>query len=108
MGYPKWQYEMRDGQVHGEIFDSEELPEGWFDTPKECREGAKDEKHPEISEAQENASDAASELKEALKDMDKEELEEFAKREFGVDLDKRKKLETLVKEVADMIDGLSD
>lgn len=82
MGVPTWMYRQVDGKTVGKIFDSEDIPAGWSDN---CYA---------VNEAPEN---------EIIEIDNKDDLEQYAKERFGVDIDKRKKLSTLLKEVRGLV-----
>ena len=78
----------------GRIFDDEELDslgDEWIDNPLPFRNP-----EPAIVESDEGKE---------IADMDKLELEAFAKSSFGVDLDRRKGVKKLRAEVQELIDG---
>lgn len=36
-----WGYQVEDGQVKAELFETEELAEGWYESPEAAQEAAK-------------------------------------------------------------------
>lgn len=36
MGVPTVMYKLNEGKVESEIFDSEDIPKGWVDSPEKC------------------------------------------------------------------------
>lgn len=41
MGVPTYMYRLKDGKIEAEVFDSDEIPEGWVDTPETIEEPKK-------------------------------------------------------------------
>lgn len=86
MGVPTWMYRLNDGEVESQLFDSDEIPKGWQDSPPKQAESAS-----------ESASDDGVDPYD-IDAMSKDELELFA-RDFGLELDKRRKIESLREQV---------
>lgn len=36
MGVPTYMFKLENGELKSEVFDSEQLPEGWVDSPAKC------------------------------------------------------------------------
>lgn len=84
---PTWAYQKgEDGELVSRLFPSpDEIPSGWADSPATIDDSG----HHDVK----------------LEDLDKDELERFAKEEFGVDLDKRKSQPKLVAQVRELMDA---
>lgn len=80
MGDPTWMYRRRgDGGVEARVFDAKRLPtaaEGWRDSP--------------------------AALPERFAGMSKKELEAYVRTRFGVELDRRRSRQALLRQVQDM------
>lgn len=77
---PTWMYRRAaDGGVEARLFDAGGPPAGWFDSPAAIADPA-------------------------LESMTKRELEGFARRRFGVDLDRRRSAVNLRRQVGDLIE----
>lgn len=47
MGFPTWRYRRGAfGRLESKIFDSDEIPPGWFDNPAKCEKPEKAKKPP--------------------------------------------------------------
>jgi len=81
MSVPTWMYRRGAfGRTESKLFPDESLiPDGWVDSPAKLVKKGDD-----------------------LSGMDKKDLETYAKREFGVDLDRRKSVKALRAEIREM------
>lgn len=41
MGVPTYMYRRKDGEVEARVFDSDEIPAGWADSPAKAHESTK-------------------------------------------------------------------
>ncbi len=96
--------------IENEEFESYEK-EGWKDSPAYFIKLPDVGVDPDDAMAVQQFGEAVEGVKDSLNgalnidDMDKHELEEYAREHFGCELDKRQKLKTLVKQVQLLIDG---
>lgn len=42
MGHPTFMYRRKDGGIDAQIFDSDDLPEGWVDHPDKAEDAGKE------------------------------------------------------------------
>ncbi|MCK5602176.1 hypothetical protein KAR91_09915 [Candidatus Pacearchaeota archaeon] len=108
----RWIYHKTDEPkiIENEEFESYEK-EGWKDSPAHFIKlpdvGVDPDEPMAVQQFGEAVEGVVNSLNGALNidEMDKHELEEYAREHFGAELDKRQKLKTLRKQVQTLIDG---
>jgi hypothetical protein len=84
--YPKWVYHPTE---QAKIINEPPVPDGWYD-------------HPDCKVDDKTITNEAEAVDLILEDLTKKELEELG-RGFGLELDRRKKKETLIAEIREAI-----